>query len=164
MDADIGAAIRWLHSRPDAEPGEVALLGVSMGAEVAIRAAAREKTVRAVVAEGLNGGASDAKASGQPWIGVAQLAVLGATASLLSGHGPGSDSEYLARIRSRPVLLISSGSGSEADANRVFLRRAGPTARLWNLPDASHASAIRSDPAAYERHVIPFLEQALRRR
>ena len=164
MNADIGAAIRWVQGRADVDRNKVALLGVSMGAEVAIRAAASEKTVRAVVAEGLNGGAADAKAAGQPWLAVAQLAVLGATTSLLTGQGPGSDSEYLERIRPRPVLLISSGTDSEADANQVFLHRAGRGARLWNLPNASHASAIRTNPAGYESHVISFLDRVLRER
>ena len=68
------------------------------------------------------------------------------------------------RIRPRPVLLISSGTDSEADADQVFLHRAGRGARLWNLPNASHASAIRTDPAGYESHVIPFLNRALRPR
>src|SRR3954454_3638153 len=114
MNADIGAAIRWVQGRADVDRGKVALLGVSMGAEVAIRTAASEKAVRAVVAEGLNGGASDAKSAGQSWLAVAQLAALGATASLLTGQGPGSDAKYLGRIHPRPVLLISSGTDTEA--------------------------------------------------
>jgi hypothetical protein len=60
------------------------------------------------------------------------------------------------------VLLISSGRGAEANVNRAMLAHAEATTRLWNLPDASHASALRTDPAGYERRVIGFLDRALR--
>ena len=80
MDEDVGAAVEWLAARRDVSPEKVALLGVSMGGEVAVRVAAR---------------------------------------------------------------------------------RAGEAAEHWNLPDAAHADAIRTDPRGYERRVILFLDRAL---
>jgi hypothetical protein len=58
-------------------------------------------------------------------------------------------------------MLISAGRGVEADTNHVFVRRGSGSTEHWNLPDAAHASAIRTDPQAYERRVIPFLDRAL---
>jgi pimeloyl-ACP methyl ester carboxylesterase len=162
MDEDIAAAVRWLAARGDVNPRKVALLGVSMGAEVAVRVAARRRgDVRATVAEGLRGGASDASAAGESWPVVAQLAVLGAVGTVLTGESAGSDADLVERIPPRPLMLISAGTGVEADINRVFVRRAGGSTQHWNLPDAAHASAIRTDPQGYERRVIPFLNRAL---
>jgi pimeloyl-ACP methyl ester carboxylesterase len=161
MDEDAVAAVQWLAARRDVSPKKVALLGVSMGAEVAVRVAARRSDVRATVAEGLRGGAGDASAAGESWLAVAQLAVLGAVGSILTGEGMGSDADLVERIAPRPLMLISAGRGVEADISRVFVRRASGSTEHWNLPDAAHASAIRTDPQAYERRVIPFLDRAL---
>ena len=161
MDDDIAAAVQWLAARRDVDPRKVALLGVSMGGEVAVRVAARRREVRAMVAEGLRGGAEDADAAGESWLGVAQLAALGALSAVLTGEGPGSDADLVARVAPRPLMLISAGTGVEADTNALFARRAGASSEHWNLPDASHASAIGTDPQGYERRVIPFLDRAL---
>ena len=162
MDDDVAAAVQWLAAHKDVSPNKVALLGVSMGAEVAVRVAARRRgDVRATVAEGLRGGAKDASAAGESWLGVAQLAVLGAVGSVLTGASAGSDADLVERIAPRPLMLISAGTGVEADINRVFVRRASGSTQHWNLPDAAHASAIRTDPQGYERRVIRFLDRAL---
>ena len=161
MVDDVVAAVGWLDARRDVGPNKVALLGVSMGGEVAVRVAARRSDVRATIAEGVRGGVSDASAAGESWLGVAQLAGLEAISALLTGSGPGSDAELVERIAPRPLLLISAGTGVEADTNRVFVRRAGESAEHWNLPDAAHASAIKTNPRAYHRRVIAFLDRAL---
>ena len=45
-----------------------------------------------------------------------------------------------------------------------MLRHGGDGAELWNLPEASHAAALRTDPAGYERRVVGFLDRALARK
>ena len=82
--------------------------------------------------------------------------MLGGSASPASNH------ELIERIVPRPLLLLSAGRSTEARANEEYDRRGGPTPELWNLPDAPHAAALRTDPAGYERHVIGFLDRALR--
>ncbi len=161
MDDDVAAAVDWLAARRDVDPGKVALLGVSMGAEVALRVAARHREVRATVAEGLNGGARDAAAAGQSFLAVAQIAVLGAVGTVLSGEDAGADVDLVERVAPRPLMLISAGRGAEAATNRVFADRGGAATEHWNLPDASHAAAIGTDTRGYERRVIPFLDRAL---
>jgi uncharacterized protein len=161
MDGDVAAAVQWLAARTDVDPKKIALLGVSMGGEVAVRVAARRRDVGATVAEGLRGGPKDASAGGESWLGVAQLTVLGAVSSLLTGEGVGSDADLVERIAPRPLMLISAGTGVEADINRVFVRRASGSTEHWNLPDSAHASAIGTDAQAYERRVVAFLDRAL---
>jgi hypothetical protein len=58
-------------------------------------------------------------------------------------------------------MLISAGTGVEADINRVLARRASGSTEHWSLPDAAHASAISTEPQAYERRVVAFLDRAL---
>jgi hypothetical protein len=74
---------------------------------------------------------------------------------------PAPNPEQIDRIAPRPLLLLSAGRGPEARANEEYKRRGGRTTRLWNLPEASHAAALRTDPAGYDRRVIGFLDRAL---
>ncbi len=39
---------------------------------------------------------------------------------------------------------------------------AGARPSTGTFPRASHASALRTDPGGYERHVVGFLDRALR--
>ena len=87
--------------------------------------------------------------------------MLGGVSALLTGEGAGNDGDLVARIAPRPLMLISAGTAVEADINREFARRAGPSAEHWNLPDAAHASAIGTDPRGFERRVVAFLDRAL---
>ena len=56
---------------------------------------------------------------------------------------------------SRPSLRLG-GRGGEARVNEAM-----HATQLWNLADAGHAAALRTDPAGYERRVIGFLDRAL---
>jgi hypothetical protein len=124
--------------------------------------AARCLAVRAIVADGLIGGLSEAHDAGAPLPVTMQFAALFAVGALLGGQGAGPDDGELAeRLRGRPLLLISAGRGLEADVNRDLARRAGPSARLWNLPQARHGGAIEAEPRRYERRVTAFLDRAL---
>ena len=153
---DAHAALAYLRGRPDVHAGRIGLVGVSLGGEIAVDAAAHHREWRAIVAEGVQGGKADPATS-------AVLGLLGGLNRVLSGSGPSAaNAQLVERIAPRPLLLISAGRGAEARANRDYQRRAGPAADLWNLPGASHAAALRTDPAGYERHVLGFLDRALR--
>lgn len=57
LDEDVDAALDWLATRRDVEPRRIGLLGVSLGAEVALRVAPRRRDVRAIAAERFHGAA-----------------------------------------------------------------------------------------------------------
>ena len=162
QDAD--AALAYLQRRPDVRSGRIGVVGVSLGGEVAIHAAARRRGWRATVLEGVQGGSpSDMQASEPDPATFAALAAVYGLGRVLGGSGPpASNPEQIERIAPRPLLLLSAGRGTEARANEDYKRRGGPTTALWNLPEASHAAALRTDPAGYERRVIAFLDRALR--
>jgi len=162
LDRDLDAAVDWLKARADVDADRIGALGVSLGAEVAIRLAARRPDLRATVAEGLQGSApADYRAAGQDVASDVQTTALLHVNALLAGGGaPDSDGAVVERIAPRPLLLISSGTAAEARAAREFARRAG--AELWNLPHAAHGAALTADPGGYDRRVAGFLNRALR--
>jgi pimeloyl-ACP methyl ester carboxylesterase len=162
LDDDLDAALAWLSRRADVDPGRIGALGVSLGGEVALQAAARRPELRAVVAEGVVGsGPSDLRHGGGGPLALGQIAVMAAATHVLAGGGPGaSDAELVERIAPRPLLLISAGP-REARIARHFAARGGPTVRRWNLPRAEHGRALATDPAGYERRVTAFLARAL---
>lgn len=107
------------------------------------------------------GAVRDAKAGGASWPALAQLGGLSVISTVLTGEGTGADVDLVTRIAPRPLLLISAGRAIDADVNRVFQRRGGRSIQHWNLPDAGHGRAHKTDPAGYERRVIAFLDGAL---
>jgi pimeloyl-ACP methyl ester carboxylesterase len=163
LDDDIDAAVEWLAACTDVDATRIGLLGVSLGGEVSLHAATRRRDVRAIVAEGVVGsGARDGNNAGAAWPVVAQLGALSMLTTALTGEGPDPpDVEIVERISPRPLMLISAGRAMEADANRAFQRRGGASTHHWNLPDAAHGSALRTDPEGYEQRVIAFLDGAL---
>ncbi len=164
FQADADAALAHLRARPDVRAGRIGVIGVSLGGEVAIHAAARRPEWRAVVLEGVQGGSpADMQASDPDPATFAALTALYGMGRVLGGSGsPASNPEAIERIAPRPLLLLSSGAGTEARANEAYRRGGGATTELWNLPDAQHAAALRTDPAGYERRVVGFLDRALR--
>ena len=162
LDDDLDAAIAWLSRRGDVDDRRVGALGVSLGGEVALQAAARRTELRAIVAEGVIGSEpTDLRHGNADPLSIALVGVMAAATRVLAGEVPGaSDAELVRRVAPRPLLLISAGR-TEARINRYFASRGGPTVEHWNLPRASHASAIRTERKAYERRVTDFLARSM---
>jgi hypothetical protein len=65
------------------------------------------------------------------------------------------------RIAPRPVLLIASGGDpAEIPTNRKYLE-AGPSAELYEIPEAGHTSGLAARPREYEARVTGFLGEVL---
>jgi pimeloyl-ACP methyl ester carboxylesterase len=164
LQPDADAALAYLRARPDVHGGRIGIVGVSLGGEVAIDAVARHREWRAAVLEGVQGASpADMTASRPDPVTYATFSALYGLGRVLGGAGPSaSNPQLVERIAPRPLLLLSSGHGTEARANQDYQRRGGRTTALWNLPDASHAAALRTAPKEYERRVVGFLDRALR--
>jgi pimeloyl-ACP methyl ester carboxylesterase len=163
LQPDADAALSYLRGRPDVRDGRIGVIGVSLGGEVALDAAARHREWNAVVLEGVQGASpADMKASDPDPASFVILTALHGLGRVLGGSGPSaSNPELIQRIAPRPLLLLSAGQGSEARANAAYARSAPATTSLWNLRRAPHAAALRTDPAGYERHVLAFFDRAL---
>lgn len=166
-DRDIAAAVTWLAARPDVVGGRIAALGMSMGGEEAIGAAAGDPRIRAVITEGAlwRGSMDTAWLPTDPvgYVDRATLAIQTAATSLLtSAPEPTSLHRAVARIAPRPVLLIAGQPELRGDR---YLRDASPaTVELWELPDTPHVSGLSRHPAEWEARVIGFLDRALQPR
>jgi pimeloyl-ACP methyl ester carboxylesterase len=160
----VTAAVDWLSRRTDVDPRRIGGLGLSLGAEVLLEAAARDVRIHAVVADGAER-ASDDRVLGvgtgleravSAGARIATRAITGMReASPLTGLVP--------RIAPRRALLIAAGGRpDEIPVNRAYQAAAGPSAALWTLPDAPHTQGLSRHPARYETRVIAFLDGGLR--
>src|SRR5438477_548349 len=149
----------------------VAVLGISLGAGVAILAAADDSRIAAVVA--------DSAWTDQDFQ-LARLGVIdvGPVPLPLPPLGPialnamvGADVararplEAIARIAPRPILLIHSADDDNATtpvegARRLFAA-AGEPKELWIVPRGGHVGAINAFPDEYRARVLAFLRDAL---
>ena len=167
-EGDLRAAIAFLRRRPDVRDGRVGGLGLSVGGEMLLQTAARDRGLRAVVSEGA-GLRSVAEQKHMPdtppeplrWI--ATITMETAAGVVLSDHLPPPDlADLMPRIAPRPVLLIRGMQGNPDESlNRAYHEAGGPTATLWEIPHAGHTGGIAAAPAEYERRVVDFFDQAL---
>jgi alpha-beta hydrolase superfamily lysophospholipase len=169
---DMLAAVSYLRTRPDVDPGRIGAIGCSMGAGVVLGAAAREPTLRAVVAESVYADL------GQVWDRFGRISVTGTSLSwswgapmrwaarLWTGEWPSAFApvDLIAQISPRPLLLIhgehDNGACTVADAQRLFAAAREPK-ELWIVPGAGHCNAHALQPQAYEDRVTAFFARAL---
>ena len=168
-DQDIAAALSYLEARPEIDAQRLGAVGMSMGGEQAVGAAATDARIRAVVAEGVTGRtAADKGWLPRHWRGWIQRgidAVLYGTTDLLTEASPPIRlRDAVAEAAPRPVLLIAGGAvlgNAEVDADN-WIRAASPdTVQLWVVPDTGHTAALRTQPQQWEARVIGFLDAAL---
>ena len=161
-DSDIDAAVGWLTAQPDVTGARIGLLGMSMGGEEAIGAAASNEAVKTVVAEGR----ALAWINGPAWLptdldGYIQRAMLeiqtAVTDVLTDAPRPVSLRAALAAMAPRPVLLIA-GSLSCRETSTCIDHAPG-NVELWTLPDTPHTGGLSQHPAQWEHRVIGFLDR-----
>jgi pimeloyl-ACP methyl ester carboxylesterase len=156
---DVAEAVAYLQAHG---VGRVGALGLSMGAEEALRAAAEGVPLRAIVADGA--GASTAGDAALTDHGPLARSVSWMTMRMVALLGGRAEPPALAGLASRihaPVLVIASGARDEATIDRALAERIGPSAQLWEIPRAGHTGGLDTAPAAYRQRVIAFLRAAL---
>ena len=166
-DDDIDGAIQFLVNEPGVDPARVAVVGLSMGGEQALGAAATNPSIRAVVAEGATNRVAGDKAWLSDVYGVRGTVTEGigvlttCFADLLTSAGPPVELREAVR-RGVPTLLIAGGAiADEVHAGR-YLQSASPaTVELWVAPDTPHTAALRMHPDEWTTRVTSFLSEAL---
>lgn len=168
-DRDIGGAVTFVTGQPDVNPDRIAAIGMSMGGEEAIGAAATVKQLRAVVAEG----ATNRVAADKAWLsdeygasGAVTEAVESLTygfADLLTSANPPISLRNAVRAAApRPVLLIAAGDvADEALAGRYIQSGSPDTVDLWVVPGTGHTHGLDTHPDEWESRVVAFLDRAL---
>ena len=167
-DRDVTAAVRFLRHQPGIDPNRIGVLGLSMGGEEAIGAAASDHGIRAVVAEGathrtaadkagyLPGGVAGAIQRGMDWL------TYGTTAILSPAPEPDSLYSAIARANSTQFLLIAAGNGIDEPEATAYLHSAVPSrVHTWTVRGASHVHGLATSPAEWTSRVTTFLDLAL---
>lgn len=167
---DIDAAVAWLRMRPDVQDGRIGGLGLSVGGEQMIEAAAGNDGLRAVVSEGA-GLRSVREALVRRGPNAFELAlqypqdlVQTAAVWVLSGEAPPpSLADAASRIAPRAVFFIygQDGQAIEAAVNPVYYEAAGEPKEIWEVRGAGHTGGIRAQPAEYECRVVGFFVHEL---
>jgi poly(3-hydroxybutyrate) depolymerase len=170
-DPDLRAAVAYLRTRPDVHDGRIGGLGLSVGGELLLQAAAHDPGLRAIVSEGagLRSAAEQKHMPGTPrepirWI--APITMETVAGVVLSNQAPPPDLvDLMPRIAPRPVLLIRGMKGNDDESlNRAYGDAGGPTTTLWEIQRAGHTGGMSTVPVEYEHRVIGFFDRALLRR
>jgi fermentation-respiration switch protein FrsA (DUF1100 family) len=168
-DLDVGAAIDHLLTRDDVDPDRIGVLGLSMGGEEAIGAAAAHDAIRAVVAEG----ATARTAADKTWLSDVygwrgwlqeqiERAQYGVTDLLTAASPPTSLADAVARAADTPFLLIVAGAVADEQHAADHLDAVAPDrVEVWTVDDAGHTDGLEVAPAPWERRVVGFLDEHL---
>ena len=170
-DLDTAAAVTYLAQRPDVDADRIAVVGLSMGGEEALGAAAADPRIRAVVAEGVSGRGTvaddDLVLPGHPgrWMNVAQTWIQQHLADLLTdATAPRGLRAAVTATAPRPVLLVVGGEalGGETTAGPRLQAAAPDTVDLWEVAGAPHTGGLATQPQQWEARVTGFLDRTLR--
>jgi fermentation-respiration switch protein FrsA (DUF1100 family) len=167
-ELDLLAAVEFLKNRPDVEPGRIGGIGLSVGGETFLQAAANSDDLQAVVSEGASartGGELDS-VPGSPWSQVAFNHVVTAGTAVFGNASPPENLiDQVDEIAPRAVLLIYApevDNGDEERFGRAYYRAAGQPKFIWGVPEAGHVGAQDARPLEYERRVTRFFDEGLR--
>ncbi len=168
-ERDVHAAVAYLQQRPDVDPERIGGIGLSVGGEMMIEAAAAESNgLKAVVSEGA-GIRSIRESLAVPDTrkriegSLVHAVVTPAVALFSNGMPPPSLEDLAPEISPTPVFLIYAvpGQGGEAELSQAYYDAAREPKAIWRVPGAGHTGGIEAVPAEYERRVIGFFDGAL---
>lgn len=165
-ELDTAAAVDFLSAQPEIE--HIGLLGLSMGGESAIGAAGADPRVEAVVAEGATSRVAEDKAyldeygvRGRIQQGVDRV-TFGLAGLLTPAPSPKPLAESVRAASATPFLLVTAGDVETERLAADHLREAAPDAvTVWTVPGAGHVQGLQTDPDAWARQVLGFLDGEL---
>lgn len=161
---DVAGAVDYLLQRVDVNGQKIGVLGVSLGAQAALRGALKASCLRALVLDGL-GPATLRDHGGRPpslrrWISYPYNWMYYRVYEFMIGGKDTSVIDSIGRLGPRPVLLIASGE-KDIYFNRLFFQAAQEPKELWELPAGEHGAAILQDAQAYMQRVVEFFNKVL---
>jgi dienelactone hydrolase len=168
-ERDLYAAAAYLRSRPDLDPNRIGAIGLSVGGEMLIHAAAHSDAFAAVVSEGASGQSLRDELA-NPGLRdrlldlPAQISLVAAMTVFTDQLPPPSLKSEVAKIAPAAVFFVygeRGQGGSEEKPNRGFYEAAREPKQLWGVPKGQHIAGITTQPEEYERRVIGFFDAAL---
>jgi pimeloyl-ACP methyl ester carboxylesterase len=164
---DLLGAVDFLRSHRDVDVGRIGAFGFSLGGQITLRAAFQEGKIRAVVADGPSKASVQDHSAGQmslfqrmliyPWLWI----VYNFQSFITGVSQPDSLVEGVRRVYPRPLLLISTGKGSECNFTRVLYDLATEPKSLYEIPEARHGQGLVARQEEYETNLVEFFDRAL---
>ena len=161
---DVAGAVDYLLHRSDVNGQKIGVLGISLGAQAALRGALKTDWIRALVLEGLgpvtlndHGGRPK---SLQRWVNYPFNWIYYRVYEFMIGGKDTSVIEEIGKIAPRPMLLIASGE-KDIYFNRLFFQAANEPKELWELRTGEHGAAILQNSYAYIQRVVEIFNKAL---
>jgi uncharacterized protein len=158
---DLEAAVSYLQGRPDVDPERIGGIGLSVGGEVMLQAAAESDDLKAVVSEGA-GIRSIREAveleGSERWVGAPVWGLVTAAVALFASDLPPPGLTDLTADISEPVFFIyaTPGQGGES-LNDAYYAAAKEPKEIW-AAEGGHTGAIAAEPEEYERRVVALLD------
>jgi dienelactone hydrolase len=166
-EKDVHAAVEYLEGRDDVEPGRVGGIGLSVGGEMMLEAAAESDGLKALVSDGagirsLREAVAVSGTSKRLQGSLVHAVVTPGVALFANTLPPPSLEDVSARITA-PVFFIYAkpGSGGEAELTQTYYDAARVPKQIWLVPGAEHTGGIEAQPEEYERRVVGFFDEAL---
>ncbi len=164
---DVDAAVRYLEGRADVDADRIGGIGLSVGGEMMLEAAARSRGLKAVVSEGA-GERSIREildlTTGDRWLSALSMSTMTAGTALFSNHAPPpSLKDLVGRISPTPVFFVygEHGQAGERNLNPTYYEAARQPKSIWEVPGSGHVGGIDARPREYERRVVGFFDRAL---
>lgn len=160
---DVLAGVEWLDARD--EVTHIGALGMSMGGMQAIQAAAQDKRIEAVIADGPSAG-TYGDIPHDVWPDVVYVLYDAIAYAALDYYANDEASaistrKSLAQIAPRPALLIA-GELNRDEPNRVrhIFESAGDNAEYWGITDAGHTQGLAVRGEEYVARITGFFDAA----
>jgi dipeptidyl aminopeptidase/acylaminoacyl peptidase len=167
---DVVAALDFLRTRHEIDPGRIGIYGFSLGGSTTVLAAARTGAFKAVVADSAFTSLRDQAREAitgfyhLPSFPFLQLAVVGYELYFQTNIDSISPVSVIAAIAPNPVLIIA-GEGDKlipADNGRKLFSAAGKPKELWIIPGADHGGTLAAAGSEYEKRVGEFFDTHLK--
>ena len=162
---DVDAAVSFLQRQPDVDPQRIGGIGLSVGGEVMIEAAAESPALKAIVSEGASGRSvrDDLGDAGAPWQGVIGDGVATFATALFADDLPPRTLQSLVPEIHGAVFFVYGEQGQlmERPANRTFYEKAHEPKQLWEVPGSGHIGGVDAQPREYERRIVAFFDRHL---
>ena len=164
-DDDLAGAVAFLRRQHGVDPSRLGALGLSMGGEEALRAAAEQTPLHAIVADGAGVGTlGDDRLVSHGLLSPIYFSVgwlAHREIELLSTYGEPSPLKTIVGRIKAPTLLIASNRKNERAIDEAFRARIGANATLWYVADAGHTQAFDSHRSTYIARLTRFYSHAL---
>jgi pimeloyl-ACP methyl ester carboxylesterase len=168
--ADLSAALDFLETQAATMGTSYGAAGCSIGAQIALQAAAEDTRLKAVWADG----PAIVRAADlpRPHDGLTRLNKLSGVmfdwflAAHLGRLPPPALRKQLTALANRPVQFVAGGIGvsalgPEASLTSQFVAPAGAQASLWVIENSVHCDGPQVAPAEYSRRLTAFFQSNL---